>query len=133
MKNAIYITIFFIFFCFLGCERADRAPEFHIIHFMGITEINPEDSVLLYENLETIEKYADIDVEIAGHTHSVGSMEYNLTVSQMRADTIKVWLVRKGVDSLRLTAIGYGEEYPISPNTTAQGRADNARVEFIEQ
>jgi outer membrane protein OmpA-like peptidoglycan-associated protein len=130
MKNILYSIIFFIFFCFLGC---DRGPKFHIIHFVGITEINPDDSVLLYENLETIEKYKEIDVEIAGHTNCVGSMDYNLIVSQMRADTIKIWLVRKGADSSRLTAIGYGESYPIADNNTARGRADNARVEFIKR
>jgi hypothetical protein len=58
---------------------------------------------------------------------------YNLAGSQIRADTIKSWLVQQGIDSLRLIAIGYGEANPIADNRTTEGRAQNNLVGFIER
>jgi len=107
--------------------------EFNAIHFVGYTEIAEEDSMLLYENLQIIQDNPDIDVELDGYTDTVGLDSFNLVKSQARADTIKSWLVRKGIDSSRLIAIGYGEANPVADNYTAEGRALNNRVEFVKR
>ena len=117
--------------CILMLACCHEEPEFHIIHFAQDTEIVETDSALLYENLETLEENNDVDVELAGYTDTIGSDSTNLVLSQARGDTIKSWLVRHGITSSRLTAIGYGESNPIGDNRTAEGRALNNRVEFI--
>ena len=69
-------------------------------------------------------------IEVAGHTDSQGSDKSNLNLSQRRAESVKAYLVSKGVDASRLSPKGYGEERPNETNETAEGRADNRRVEF---
>lgn len=70
------------------------------------------------------------DVELQGHTDSKGSDSYNMNLSQNRAKSVKRYLTDKGVESMRLTARGYGEEQPVASNDTAEGRAQNRRVEL---
>jgi OOP family OmpA-OmpF porin len=72
----------------------------------------------------------DMKVEIQGHTDSSGKRDYNVGLSQQRAEAVKAYLVNKGVDSERLVPRGYGPDRPIASNSTAQGRANNRRVEF---
>ena len=78
-----------------------------------------------------LEKFADLEVEVQGHTDSRGSDLYNKRLSQRRAQAVVDYLVRKDVDRDRLEAHGYGEEKPIAPNSTKTGRAMNRRVELI--
>ena len=72
----------------------------------------------------------ELNVEIQGHTDSIGSAPYNLKLSQRRADSVKAYLVSKGVNGSNLTAHGYGKTKPIASNDTDEGRAQNRRVEF---
>jgi outer membrane protein OmpA-like peptidoglycan-associated protein/opacity protein-like surface antigen len=72
----------------------------------------------------------ELRVEIQGHTDSIGSAPYNLKLSQQRADAVKSYLVSKGVDGATLSATGFGKAHPIASNATAEGRAENRRVEF---
>ena len=72
----------------------------------------------------------DIDAEVAGYTDSTGKASYNLRLSQRRAEAVKQYLVRHGIDAARLSAKGYGEADPIASNRTAAGRAQNRRVEL---
>ena len=72
----------------------------------------------------------DVQVEISGHTDSVGSDEYNRALSLRRAQAVKNWLVQKGIDGNRLKTIGKGETEPVSSNNTSAGRAENRRIEF---
>ncbi len=69
-------------------------------------------------------------VEIQGHTDDKGAADYNLDLSQKRADAVRDYLIEAGIDPARLVAKGYGETVPIVPNVTAKGRAQNRRVEF---
>jgi outer membrane protein OmpA-like peptidoglycan-associated protein len=69
-------------------------------------------------------------VRVEGHTDSQGSDRYNLQLSQRRADSVKRYLIGKGVPAERLEAVGYGESRPIETNATREGRAINRRVEF---
>ena len=70
-------------------------------------------------------------VEIQGHTDDVGKDELNKTLSEKRANAVRSYLLKKGVDEDRMTAVGYGEEKPVATNKTAAGRYKNRRVEFV--
>ncbi|MBX3157867.1 MAG: OmpA family protein [Deltaproteobacteria bacterium] len=72
-----------------------------------------------------------IKVEVQGHTDSVGDAAFNLRLSQWRADSVKKYLVGKGIAADRMSAKGFGQGDPIADNRTDQGRAQNRRVEFI--
>ena len=72
-----------------------------------------------------------LDVRIVGHTDSVGSDAYNRRLSQRRAESVRRYLMLKGVDQANLQATGMGESKPIASNDTEDGRAQNRRVEFI--
>ena len=72
-----------------------------------------------------------MEIEISGHTDSVGPDAYNKSLSQKRANAVKDYLVKKGIDSRRVTAVGYGEEKPLASNDDEkEGRELNRRVEF---
>ena len=72
-----------------------------------------------------------LSVQIIGHTDSVGSLEYNRRLSQRRAESVRRYLVAKGVRDANLQATGLGESRPIASNDTEDGRAQNRRVEFV--
>jgi len=63
--------------------------------------------------------------------YSTGSAAYNQTLSENRAMSVRSYLVQRGVDSQRIYAVGYGLTRPIADNSTAQGRAQNCRVEIL--
>jgi outer membrane protein OmpA-like peptidoglycan-associated protein len=78
-----------------------------------------------------LNQYQDRSVLIEGHTDSIGNEDYNLGLSQRRADSVKVWLMKQGVNSDRLVTSGKGEVSPVSGNDSASGRQLNRRVEVI--
>jgi len=80
--------------------------------------------------LNTLENNPEMMVEIRGHTDNTGSRTLNDKLSQRRADAVKAWLVRRGIDARRIKAVGYGQDYPIDTNETAEGRQRNRRIEF---
>lgn len=65
--------------------------------------------------------------EIAGHTDSVGTFAYNFLLSARRAAAVRDYLIGQGVPGYKMTAVGYGEGFPIAPNATVEGRALNRR------
>lgn len=73
----------------------------------------------------------DIRIKIDGYTDFIGSEGYNLELSVKRARAIKNYLVSKGAIDNNISIEGYGEQNPVSSNSTEQGRARNRRVEFI--
>ncbi|MEM9069249.1 MAG: outer membrane protein transport protein [Myxococcota bacterium] len=77
-----------------------------------------------------LEHNPDLRVEIGVHTDSRGSSRFNRRLSQQRARAIQGWLMARGIPEARLEARGYGEESPIAPNSTAEGREQNRRVEL---
>lgn len=66
----------------------------------------------------------------AGHTDSVGTDAYNLKLSMRRAESVKSYLVSKGISAKRIKVEGFGEANPVASNATADGRAQNRRVEL---
>ncbi|HMT29462.1 MAG TPA: DUF5723 family protein, partial [Bacteroidia bacterium] len=76
-------------------------------------------------------KRPSFQLNIDGHTDNTGSAALNKTLSKKRADAAKDYLVGKGVVADRIKTKGYGKDKPVAPNTTAEGRAKNRRVEFL--
>ncbi|MGQ7945182.1 OmpA family protein [Flavobacterium sp. WC2509] len=74
--------------------------------------------------------YADTNIEIFGYTDSTGKADYNLTLSQKRAESVKTYLVSKGLAASRFKTSGYGIANPIASNDTKEGQSQNRRVEF---
>lgn len=81
--------------------------------------------------VEILDEHTEIEIEIQGHTDSQGSDAYNQDLSERRANSVRNYLLQKGVTASRITAIGYGERFPRATNDTAEGRALNRRVEFL--
>ncbi len=91
-----------------------------------------DESYMELNKLETMmAENAGLQIEISGHTDKIGSTAYNKDLSQRRANAVKDYLVNKGVDVRRITAVGYGEERPMASNDDEKdGRELNRRVEF---
>lgn len=89
-----------------------------------------DDSRAELTKLATIlNKYDDTNILLAGHTDATGSDQYNLELSRRRAQSVSDYLSVQNVNSERFTVQGYGESDPIASNETADGRAQNRRVE----
>ncbi|NVB85135.1 MAG: OmpA family protein [Kofleriaceae bacterium] len=86
---------------------------------------------LLNEVAQALADNPTIKVEIQGHTDSVGNDKFNLKLSQKRAESVKAYLAKRGIDAGRMDPKGYGENVPIADNRTADGRSQNRRVEFV--
>ncbi len=87
-----------------------------------------------YDTLDSVGKvlykYKDTQLDVIGHTDSTGNDQYNMTLSQRRANSVAAYLENRGIPGNRLTVIGMGETQPIADNNTAAGRAQNRRVEL---
>ena len=86
---------------------------------------------ILEGSVTVLKNNPKIKVEIEGHTDSIGTAEYNLALSQKRADAVKNHLISEGIGAERLQAVGKGEADPIVSNELKEGRAKNRRVEFV--
>ena len=96
----------------------------------GKSSIKPESHAAL-DVLAAQIKAADFDVVITiGHTDSVGSQDFNQSLSEQRANAVRAYLIAHGVDAARIRSEGKGEKEPIASNATAHGRAQNRRVEI---
>ena len=78
-----------------------------------------------------LNQYPDYGISVEGHTDATGSESYNQTLSERRAAAVRQALVAGGVDSTRITSVGYGKSQPIASNDTPAGRQQNRRVEVI--
>jgi outer membrane protein OmpA-like peptidoglycan-associated protein len=69
-------------------------------------------------------------IDVEGHTDSDGSESYNLQLSQQRAGSVGAYLQSHGVNPQRIVTVGVGESRPVAPNTSAEGKQQNRRVEL---
>jgi OOP family OmpA-OmpF porin len=80
--------------------------------------------------VDTLKRNPSLEIEIQGHTCNLGTPEYNMKLSQNRAGSILHYLVQKGVEKRRLTAVGYGLTRPKNSNKNEAERRLNRRVEL---
>jgi len=114
-----------------GCE-VEAVIELEGVHFdFDKATLRPEAKAILNEAAALLGKHDSVVVEIAGHTDSKGSEEYNQGLSERRANAVRDYLTGKGVRASRLSARGYGENRPVASNDTDEGRAENRRVEMV--
>ncbi|MEE2869627.1 OmpA family protein [Alcanivorax profundi] len=114
-----------------GCLIKNQTISFNNIGFeLNSSKITATSRPTLDRLAASLNAQTDFNVEVAGHTDSSGSAEYNENLSDQRAHAVRQYLVDQGVAAERLTARGYGEVDPVASNETASGRAMNRRVEF---
>jgi outer membrane protein OmpA-like peptidoglycan-associated protein len=93
-------------------------------------DLKPE-SFSELDRLVKLLKRENYNIEIAGHTDSIGTDKYNVDLSRHRAKAVADYLIRKGIPTGRISFVGYGKTKPVKSNATAEGRKENRRVEFI--
>jgi OOP family OmpA-OmpF porin len=116
-----------------GCPEG--APQKLVLEGVNFDNNNatltPESFATLDQAAATLKEWGDVRVEVAGHSDSVGKDSYNLALSQRRAESVRQYLIKKGVPADRLLARGYGETRPVADNATEEGRLKNRRVELV--
>jgi len=93
-------------------------------------ELQPNFYSVLNSVALVLKEYDKTILEVAGHTDSTGSPEYNQALSERRAATVAQYLEAQGIDSRRVMTVGAGEGHPIASNATPEGRQANRRVEL---
>ena len=101
------------------------------VHFdFDKATLKAEAKPILDEAVQVLKQEGSVDIVVEGHTDSVGTDAYNLGLSRRRAETVRGYLVEHGIARSRITADGMGESKPVASNDTADGRAQNRRVEL---
>ncbi len=104
-----------------------------ILFATGKAELQPESRPVLKEIASTLKEHEELKILIEGHTDNVGNAASNLSLSEARAAAVKTALVTDfGLDESRITTQGFGDTKPAVPNATAEGRAQNRRVEIVK-
>ncbi|WP_149273473.1 OmpA family protein [Pareuzebyella sediminis] len=101
-----------------------------ILFDTGKSSIKAESTSVMVDIIQILNEYPNAKFTVEGHTDSVGSEKLNQSLSESRALSVKEFLVDKGIEEFRLSAVGYGESKPIASNNTRAGRAENRRVEI---
>ncbi len=120
-----------------GVKYYDRIMEDGKIIANGIrfdvnkSTLKPESMGIINEIFDLLNKYPDLKFSIEGHTDSDGEEAFNQTLSEERAKTVMDKLIGMGISSERLSSKGWGESIPLTSNGTAEGKAENRRVEFV--
>lgn len=104
----------------------------HIMFRTGTADIDPVSDVVLEVVLDYLNAKPEVTLlRIEGHTDSDGSPPANQTLSERRALAVAHWLADAGIDCRRLVAVGFGETKPLAPNNSAENKAMNRRVDFV--
>jgi OmpA-OmpF porin, OOP family len=102
----------------------------NIFFITGSAKLSSKSNKALDEIVSILNDDKNLKLSIEGHTDNVGKADYNQTLSEKRAASVKQYLVAKGIDDARISSIGYGMDKPIADNKTAAGRSKNRRVEL---
>jgi peptidoglycan-associated lipoprotein len=110
-----------------------RAPlVFDDVYFdFDMSSLKPEAIRILDAAVMSLQANPRLNVTIEGHTDSVGTAEYNLSLGERRANAVRDYLLNRGIAAARLRTVSYGEERPKADNSTAEGRAMNRRASFV--
>lgn len=101
-----------------------------ILFDTGKATIKPVSSAVLEQIVATLNEYPNAKFTIEGHTDSTGRRDRNITLSKERAESVRVYLIQRGISDKRLTSEGFGPDRPIGSNKTKKGRELNRRVEI---
>jgi outer membrane protein OmpA-like peptidoglycan-associated protein len=121
-----------------GVKYYDRVLQDGKIIVTGIkfdvnkATLKPESMGPINKIFELMEENPELRFSVEGHTDSEGKEDFNITLSQNRAKAVAQKLTDMGIDNERLTTKGWGETKPMDSNATAEGRANNRRVEFVK-
>lgn len=107
-----------------------HVPIYGITFDFNKTTIRPDSDGALQRIVTLLQGDAPLKIEVQGHTDNVGGDDYNVKLSQGRADAVKAWLVAHAIGADRITTRGYGRAQPIADNGSDEGRAKNRRVEI---
>lgn len=105
---------------------ADRIVEFNSSEAI----LTAQGKIILDEMVPVLAKLKDRKVEIIGHTDNQGLRASNISLSRARADSVKLYLAAKGVNTHNMTTSGQGPDRPVTSNDSADGRSRNRRIEF---
>jgi len=97
----------------------------------GKSTIAPKSTATLDEAVRVLSDYPAIRIRIVGHTDNVGKREDNLALSQRRADAVREYMLKQGIEGQRIEALGAGPDQPQVSNDSAAGRRTNRRIEFV--
>ncbi len=112
-------------------EVLDRTLSNRIVEFeSGSATLTPKGVAILDEMVAAMKQIGMPKVQIIGHTDSSGNRQANVSLSLARANSVRDYLVSKGIPAESLTAMGSGPDHPVTSNATAEGRARNRRIEF---
>ena len=103
----------------------------NVLFESGKWALLPGAQIKLNEVAEALKMNKDRDITIEGHTDNQGNRQSNVDLGQHRAESVKDYIVSRGVDGSRVKAVGIGQDRPIADNTSPEGRANNRRVEII--
>ena len=110
-------------------ERGTLVTFGDVLFDYNRAELKPNGLTNVNSLAQFLQQNPDRKVIVEGYTDSTGSASYNQSLSERRAESVRMALVRMGVDPARIVAQGYGKEYPVADNTSNSGRAQNRRVE----
>jgi OmpA-OmpF porin, OOP family len=114
-----------------NCRIIEQTVVVRAVDFeFNSTQLTAPAQLTLDEVATALLTQPELNVEVQGHTDSIGTEKYNLRLSERRAVAVKAYLISRGLSATALTAKGYGKAKPIASNETAEGRAQNRRVAF---
>lgn len=111
-------------------RQGEKVVLRNVFFALNSSDLMTESAVELDLLVRLLTQNNALNIEIGGHTDSSGTVEYNLTLSQMRAERVRGYLIDAGIESARLKAKGFGMSEPMAPNDTEAGRALNRRTEI---
>ncbi len=114
-------------------DKTGKIALYGILFDLDKATLKPESVKQLQYVVTLLLDHPRLKLEIQGHTDSQGSPEYNVKLSQQRAEAVSQYVQLFGISPDRLTAKGYGQNKPVAPNTTEDGRAKNRRVELVKR
>ena len=117
--------------------RVERFPDHVVVSLpsdtlfaSGKAALSPVAADDLAPIVEASRTLPDLAVQVRGYTDAQGSESFNLTLSEDRAEAVRFWLVGQGVPGERVTAEGFGAQFPVASNDTSEGRNQNRRIEI---
>ncbi len=113
-------------------DAEGRIQLYGILFDLDKATLKPESTKQLQNLVTLLKDNPGLKLEVQGHTDDQGSDDYNLKLSQRRAETVVAYLSLFGIDTSRLLPKGYGESKPVTANTSEEGRAQNRRVELVK-